>query len=221
MSSKTAPASSGLPLRRVLLVDGDADTREQYREVFIERGWTVTEASDGREALVRTLSERLSIVVTELRLHFINGMALCRLLRGDQATANLPILVVTSEARDSRLKQAERAGANAVLIKPSAPSVIVAEVDRLMQATPFQSGFAQSDDRRASLMKAHERFETRTPTEPAPALVCPLCMQPLIYQKTLFGGVSRRYPERWDYFKCPRCGSFGYRHRTKTLRLLP
>jgi CheY-like chemotaxis protein len=220
MSSKASPASPGSPLRRILIVDGDDDTRKLYREILIERGWAVTEAVDGREALVRALSERLSIVVTELRLPFIDGVALCRILRRDRSTANVPILVVTSEVRDSHLKQAERAGANAVLIKPSATSVIVAEVDRLTQGTPSPTGSALADARRTSLVKAHERFETRTPTEPGLALVCPQCGEPLIYQRTLFGGVSGRRPERWDYFACRECGEFSYRHRTRKLRLL-
>src|SRR5882757_5982853 len=112
MPTSTAPASSGLPVRQVLIVDGDADTRELYREVFAERRWALTEASDGREALVRAFSEQPSIVVTELLLAFIDGVVLCRLLRNDSFTSTVPILVITSEVRASYLKEAERAGAN-------------------------------------------------------------------------------------------------------------
>ena len=220
MSASTAPASSGQPLRRVLIVDGDADTRELYREVFAQRGWVVTEASDGREALIRALSGQPSIVITELWLAFIDGVALCRLLRRDWVTTNVAVLVVTSETRPSYLKQAQRAGANAILMKPSTPNVILAGAERLTQATAISPGFAESTARQTSLAKAHLRFETTTPNEPAPQLVCPTCLSELIYQKTFFGGVSRRHPERWDYFNCPRCGEFRYRHRTRKLRLL-
>jgi CheY-like chemotaxis protein len=216
MSASTAPASSGLPVRQVLIVDGDADTRELYREVFAELGWAVTAASDGREALVRALSARPAIVVTELLLAFIDGVVLCRLLRNDSLTSTVPILVITSEVRASYLKEAERVGANAVLLKPSTPNAIVAEVDRLTRAAAFVQAAAPG----ASLIRAHERFETTTPNEPTPALCCPICAAPLKYQKTFFGGVSRQLSERWDYFKCPRCGEFSYRHRTRKLQHL-
>jgi DNA-binding response OmpR family regulator len=201
-------------------VDGDADTRELYRDVFVERGWAVIEAADGREALVRAYSEQPSIVVTELWLTFIDGVALCRLLRQDALTTNMLILVVTSETRDSYLQQAERAGANAVLMKPTTPDVIIAELTRLSQTAAAPSALSESPARRVSLIKAHSRFETTTPNEAAPHLLCPTCTTPLVYEKTFFGGVSHRQPERWDYFRCPRCGDFSYRHRTRKLRPL-
>src|SRR5262245_13067691 len=191
MPSNTASAPHGLPLRRVLIAEGDPDTRGLYREVFVECGWNVTEADDGREALVRALSERASVVITELWLPYIDGIALCRLLRRDLATSNVPILVVTSEIRPVYLKQAERAGANAILMKPSTPNVILAEMDRLTQDTTLAPPFVRPEAARKSLVKAHLRFETRSPNEPVPDIFCPRCMRPLAYQKTFFGGVSR------------------------------
>jgi CheY-like chemotaxis protein len=188
-----------------------------YREVLAQRGWAVTAASDGREALVLALSAQPSIIVMELRLAFIDGASLCRLLRRDGLTSNVPILVVTGESRTTYLKQAKHAGANAVLIKPSTPDVIVAEMDRLTKTT---AAFAQSPPPRKSLVKAHQRFETTTPNERAPDLLCPICTTSLVYQKSFFGGVSNRQPERWDYLKCPRCGEFTYRYRTRKLRHL-
>lgn len=220
MPTSTASALSPSHRGRVLIVDGDADTREMYRQLFAECGWAVAEASDGREALVHAVSEQPSIVVTELRLAFIDGIALCRLLRHDWMTRNVPILVVTSETRPSSLKEAERAGATAVLIKPSTPNAVIAEMERLTQVATVPTANPQSPERHSSLSKAHQRFETTTPNEPAPPLVCPICTQTLVYQKTFFGGVSRRHPERWDYLKCAQCGEFSYRHRTRRLQHL-
>ena len=220
MPASTASDSSGQPVRRVLLVDGDADIRELSKKFFVERGWVVSEASDGREALVRAFSEPPSIVVTELWLAFIDGVTLCRLFRRDPVTRNVPILVVTSRVRDSFLKQAERAGASAILMKPSTPDIIVAEMDRLTRPTSDEAEFVETPARRTSLAKAYPRFETRSPNEAPPNLACPRCTAALIYQQTFFGGVNRRHPERWDYFKCPRCGEFRYRHRTRKLRHL-
>jgi CheY-like chemotaxis protein len=205
-----------LPFCRVLIVDGDADTRELYRQVFTALGWVVIEASDGREALVRALSEPPSIVVTELWLAFIDGVALCRLLRSDSLTRHVPILVVTSQGGASSLQQAERAGANAVLVKPTTPDVIVAKMDRLTESLAAPA--APLSARHTSLAKQHQRFETTTPNDPTPVLSCPICSERLIYQRTFFGGVNRQNPERWDYLTCLRCGEFSYRHRTRKLR---
>jgi len=129
MSPIAAPASSVFPLRRVLVVDGDVDTREMYGEFFTKKCWSVTQARDGRDALVLALKERPSIVVTELWLPLIDGLALCRLLRRDRLTRAIPILVVTSETRADYLRRAEQVGANAVLIKPSTPDAVSAELE--------------------------------------------------------------------------------------------
>jgi hypothetical protein len=61
---------------------------------------------------------------------------------------------------------------------------------------------------------------TTTPRIPPPHLFCPLCMQPLVYRETVFGGVQP--PERWDYFDCLTCaGIFEYRERTRQVRQVP
>jgi CheY-like chemotaxis protein len=188
-----------------------------YGEFFARKCWLVTHARDGREALVLALKSSPSIVVTELRLPFIDGLALCRLLRRDRLTRAVPILVVTSETRAEYLKHAEQVGANTVLVKPSTPDAVSAEIDRLTGAAAVR-GFAPPSASRRSLSKAHLRFETSAPNDPAPDLCCPMCTGLLRYEKTFIGGVSRRHPERWDYLNCRRCGQFSYRHRTRKLR---
>ena len=218
-------SASLAPLPRVLIADGDLDNRELYRDSFTLAGWSVAEARDGREAIVHALVSRPWVVVTELRLPLIDGISLCEVLRRDSATTAVPIVVVTSETRVAELARARAAGASEVLVKPCMPDRLVAEAARLVQAT---STIAASVFRklptphghRTSLVKAHHRFETTSPDQPPLSLVCPICASPLLYERTFIGGVSRRHPERWDYFRCPTCGPFQYRFRTRKLRRL-
>jgi CheY-like chemotaxis protein len=220
----TSPLSTPAEIPRVLVVDGDADNRELYRDSFMLAGWAVTEAVDGREALVQVLIAKPWVVVMELRLPLIDGVSLCELLLRDNLAAAVPILVVTSETRPAQLARAERAGANAVLIKPSTPDVVIAETERLVRAvtlrahsTPFRE-LPSPAGRRTALVKAHHRHATTMPDVPAVNLMCPICTQPLRYQETFVGGVNRHHSERWDYYECSRCGRFQYRYRTRKLR---
>jgi PleD family two-component response regulator len=80
----------------VLIADPDAETRALYREAFICAYCDVVEATDGRDALAKALPRPPSLVITELTLPFVNGYALCNILRHDPLTAAVPILVVTS-----------------------------------------------------------------------------------------------------------------------------
>jgi CheY-like chemotaxis protein len=220
-----SPLSSPGATPRVLVVDGDADNRGLYRDSLALSGWNVTEASDGREALVQVVLVKPWIVVTELRLPIIDGIALCEILRRDRVTAGVPILVVTSETRPGQLARAQRAGADAVLIKPSTPDIVIGEIHRLIRAasTAVEGSPAPlptPSARRTVLVKAHHRHATTTPDVPPISLMCPICARELRYQETFIGGVSSRHPERWDYFACARCGQFQYRYRTRKLRQL-
>lgn len=72
-----------------------------------------------------------SLVVTKLRLPFVDGFALCEILRRDRTTANVPILVVTTETRPEEGNRARQL-ADAVLLKPTMPEMIVSEIRRLI-----------------------------------------------------------------------------------------
>jgi CheY-like chemotaxis protein len=211
---------------RVLVVDPDADTRALYREVFHANGWDVVEAADGREALAKALSRPPALVMTEVRLPFLDGYALCDILRRDRATTAVPILVVTAEARSTGVDGALRVGANAVLIKPTTPEQVLAETRRLLSdcrdadrsGSPAALQTLASSHLRPRLSKSFARFVTTTPPAAPPQLVCPSCDEPLIYEHSYVGGVSAKNAEQWDRYVCPAsCGTFQYRHRTRKL----
>ena len=211
------------PTCRILIADADSDTRELYRETLRGTGCDVIDAADGRDALVRALVHRPSLVITETRLPGFDGYALCGVLRRDLVTRSVPILVVTSESRKSDIDRAREAGADSVLIKPISLGDLLAEVQRLIHSrrqSSHEPPPATTPPRRR-MLNAHARFTTSNPPIVPPALCCPACGLTLTYQHSYVGGVSQKHAEQWDRFECPReCGSFEYRVRTRKLRKL-
>ena len=208
---------------RILVADPDSDTRLLYRDVLQSAGSDVVDAVDGRDAMVKALSVRPTLVITELRLPFFDGFALCAVLRRDSLTKTVPIVVATAESRPSELDRARAAGADVVLVKPVTPGSLLREIERLLEQPPA----TESSERKApqlgsprrSLKKAYQRVTTTTPSIPPPDLWCPRCDRLLRYQRSFVGGVSQRQPEQWDEYGCPsKCGVFEYRHRTRKLR---
>ena len=198
---------------RILVADADDDIRARYRESFERAGCYVVEVSDGREALVQAFMHPPMLVVTEIGLKFVDGYALCEILRRDRTTGDIPILVVTDECRPAQVERARRAGADVVLVKPTSIEHVLSEVRRMV---------AESSSRRKRAVAPTRNIASRmTTTPPAspPALVCPSCDSPLIYERSHVGGVSERQREQWDEFACrASCGVFQYRHRTRTVR---
>ena len=221
--------------RVVLIADPDTDARALYRVSLGLRGWVVEEAADGTEALAKTFSQRPKLIVTETRLPTIDGYTLCELLRRDAKTHRVPVLFLTAE-HSAQVDRAELAGADAVLAKPCHPERLLQEMDwlidhieelqakRIARANQAPRSVEVLDGltgRRATQVRARQRFVTTSPPLVPPDLFCPSCGRRLAYDRSHLGGVSDRLPEQWDYYVCVNCGTFQYRQRTRKLRHVP
>jgi len=223
-----------LALPRVLLADADAESRLLYGTTFHEAGYSVVEASDGREALAKALGRKPSMVVADLHLALIDGVGLCEILRRERATANVPILVVTTETAVSEVERVWRAGADAVLSKPMPPATLLSEARRLIQkshdlrgrAAAARARFSKQLEKSAALLAYSDEIRarrgrtitTKTPPVAPPELRCPWCNGRLRYEHSHVGG--RESPEQWDHLSCAGCGVFQYRQRSRKLRHL-
>jgi CheY-like chemotaxis protein len=224
------------PSPSVLVVDADDATRRSYRHSFALMGCEVVEACDGRDALAKALPRPPTLVVTEMTLPFVDGYALCEILRRDRATANVPILVVTSETLPAQVDRAHRAGADIVLAKRTSIQNVVNEIRHLLDESTVQRdrgaaktadatmrcdevGDGRPEQHQKPRSTAFARQTTAMPSISPPALVCPSCDDPLTYEHSHIGGVTAQQSEQWDHYSCPgSCGRFEYRHRTRKLR---
>jgi CheY-like chemotaxis protein len=242
-----APASD--PLARVLVADADVMSLELYAHALHLSSSEITLAADGRDALVKALEYPFALVITETHLPLIDGYALCDVIRHDAATRDMPIMVVTADARPTSLNQALLAGADVALTKPIVPDVLRAEARQLLLSSSAErlikrsrelreqsdhttvkvSALLRKSDNllntgwnaRGALTKTHQRYDTTQPPTDPPPLWCPSCHSPLTYEISHVGGVSARLPEQWDDYLCPHgCGRFQYRRRTRKLRAI-
>jgi two-component system, sensor histidine kinase and response regulator len=102
----------------VLVVDDEAMNRELLHDLLEVRAYTVLAASDGEEGLSIAREQLPDAVLLDVMMPRIDGFEVCRLLKADERTAFIPVLLVTSlDAREDRLKGIE-AGANDFITKP-------------------------------------------------------------------------------------------------------
>jgi len=119
----------------ILIAERDQNVRE-LQQFFLEKaGFDVAFADDGEAALERARTARPSVVVTEILIPRLDGLALCRRLREDPATAGVPVIVFSILSAAAR---AAEAGASAFLRKPLVESVFVATVRDLVAAQPTE-----------------------------------------------------------------------------------
>jgi two-component system, OmpR family, response regulator MprA len=123
-----SPAASG---ERVLIVDDDPPLRRMLERTLAAEGFAVTVAADGSAALVQAERAAPDVIVLDVAMPAMDGLAVCRRLRGKGLPT--PILMLT--ARDSvpdRVAGLE-AGADDYLVKPFAVQELIARLRALMR----------------------------------------------------------------------------------------
>src|SRR5260370_27956272 len=98
IESMSAPASTTTNGATLLIVDDDARTRKKLRQIFGDAGYRVFDADDAPSALRLLSEETCDLVVLDLEMPDVDGFALCRMLRAQPATTNLPVVVSSASA---------------------------------------------------------------------------------------------------------------------------
>lgn len=108
----------------VLVVDDSDTVRRMLRWVLTPLGVRVLEAANGALALEALDREAVDLVIADLNMPVMDGIELIRHLRALPARADLPVLMLTTEAREQDVQAALKAGASLYLTKPSTPAII-------------------------------------------------------------------------------------------------
>ena len=123
--------SSGNGKAIILVVDRDPHVRELESHFLQKAGYSVGFEQDGNAALEQARKIMPDIVITEILVPGLDGLALCRRLKADPRTREIAVLVFSILAAAGRAREA---GADAFILKPLAENVLVATVRRLLEA---------------------------------------------------------------------------------------
>jgi two-component system, NtrC family, sensor kinase len=122
-------SSSNIATRPTLLVVDDEEVmRAELRRVFDGAGFKAVTAQDAPSALRLLHRMRCDLVVLDVEMPEIDGLSLCRLLRAQNSTKQLPIVVFSASNDENRKVEAFAAGADDYIVKPSTPLELVTRV---------------------------------------------------------------------------------------------
>lgn len=113
----------------VLVVERDPHVRELEAHFLQQAGFQVAFATDGHEALAQARAQLPHVLITEVLVPRLDGLALCRQLKQDERTRGIRVLVFSILAASSR---ALEAGADAFLKKPLAEQRLITTVKSLI-----------------------------------------------------------------------------------------
>ena len=119
MSNRAAPkAPSGLPRRRVLIVDDDPILCEVMAEQFGAQGFDVVFAENGEVACDKIAGEHFDLAIIDLGMPKLDGFALLRHVRQHPRSVDLPVIVVTASGDKTSIDKAYQLGASSFVTKP-------------------------------------------------------------------------------------------------------
>lgn len=103
--------------RRVLLVEDDRFLRRAGEAALRQRGFTVTVAMDGEEALRKVQAEVPDLILLDLLMPKVTGIEVLRALRSQDATRDVRVLVLSNSSREQDLEEIKRLGVTDYLVK--------------------------------------------------------------------------------------------------------
>ena len=132
--------------KKILVVDDDLQTVKLVGLVLDRRGYEITAARRGEEALEKARNELPDMVILDVMMPDMNGYEVSRQLRADPETADLPILMFTAKSGVQDKVTGFEAGADDFLTKPIHPKELVSRVEALL----LRSSRAQPKEKPAS-----------------------------------------------------------------------
>lgn len=127
-------------MKQILLVDDDVLMHRLLQHHFEKAGYQMVSANNGREALDMAAKQPPQLIVMDVMMPDVDGLAALRELKKSDATKSIPVIVITANSHHLAKKESESCGAAMFLTKPFSPTQLLNEIRRLLSpgATPAQ-----------------------------------------------------------------------------------
>ncbi|HTL82736.1 MAG TPA: response regulator [Bacteroidia bacterium] len=103
---------------KILIVDDEPDILEFLKYNFTKAGFRVQTASNGKEALVKVKEEIPTVIVSDILMPEMDGIAMCKELRKEEQFRNIPLIFLTAVTDDYKVLHAMTSGADQFISKP-------------------------------------------------------------------------------------------------------
>ena len=118
--------------KKILVVDDEPDALELLEYYLRQAGYIIMLAEDGRQALIKARNESPHLILLDLMLPEIDGLKVCKTLKQDKATCDIPIIMVTAKAAEIDRVLGLELGADDYVTKPFSPRELVLRVSNLL-----------------------------------------------------------------------------------------
>jgi len=121
-----------MPKENILIVDDEEDVLELVQYNLKKEGYAVQTAICGEDALKKIAAKLPDLIVLDLMLPGIDGLTICKKLKTEGKTQNIPIIMLTAKSEESDVVAGLEIGADDYITKPFSPKVLIARIRRVL-----------------------------------------------------------------------------------------
>lgn len=118
---------------RILVVDDEKDILELVSYNLKKEGYGVTSSANGEDALQCIRKDTFNLIILDLMLPGIQGMELCKILKSDEKTSSVPVIMLTAKSEELDKVLGLEIGADDYMTKPFSPRELIARVKAVLR----------------------------------------------------------------------------------------
>lgn len=117
----------------IMVVDDSKTVRNYHGAILKSMGLSVVEAENGMEALEKSLDNDIALYLVDVNMPIMDGYSFVSDLRKQNGYKNIPIIMITTQAKEDDKIQAYRVGANLFETKPIKPDILQSYIEILVK----------------------------------------------------------------------------------------
>ena len=118
--------------KKILVVDDSAVIRQVEESVLGKAGYEVVSATGGRDGVAKMEAATFNVILTDLNMPDLDGVSLIKHARASLKHRLTPIVMITTESKDTKKQEGKAAGATAWMVKPFTPEQLLSVVKRII-----------------------------------------------------------------------------------------
>jgi CheY-like chemotaxis protein len=122
-------------MAKILVAEDERDIRELIGHTLRFAGFEVVLAANGVEAMALVPGEQPDLIILDVRMPKMTGYDVCRQLKGDPLTGDIPVVFLSAKGQESEIEQGLASGAEEYILKPFAPDELATQVRKVLGRT--------------------------------------------------------------------------------------
>ncbi len=118
---------------KILIVEDDRDIVDLLAYNLEEEGYEIQAALDGREGLALAYRQQPDLIILDIMLPGMDGFEVCRSLRADKSTGNIPIIILSARSQETDKVVGLELGADDYVTKPFSPRELIARIRAILR----------------------------------------------------------------------------------------